>query len=334
MLSYPRHLRPLLFTLPAERAHSLTQLALRSRAVGALFGTRTPADPRLACRLAGLSCPNPIGLAPGLDKDGRLLPSLRQLGFGYLTVGSITPLPRPGNPRPRLARYPDARAIGNAMGLPSLGAARAERLLRRPRPAGPPVIASIAGFGVPEIEQTVRRLAPHVDAVELGLICPNTDEGEQVGEVRMLRELLATLAGEIRCPVFVKLPPFHAAGERRHTLALLDVCAEARIAGVSVSGTRVTAQPALAAGRGSLAGAPAYPDTLRIVAAVAGRDTNLAVKASGGVMTGADAARLLDAGATTVELYSALIFRGPRVARLLCRELVAIRHPTSAAEPR
>lgn len=333
MLSYDRHLRPVLFTLPAERAHSLTQLALRSRAVGALLATRTPADPRLACQLAGLSCPNPIGLAPGLDKDGRLLPSLLRLGFGYLTVGSITPLPRPGNPRPRLARYPRERAIGNSMGLPSLGAARAERLLSRPRPAGPPVIASIAGFGVPEIQQVARRLAPHVDAVELGLICPNTGEGAELGEVRMLRELLAALRGDVRCPVFVKLPPFHETGERRQAMALLEVCAEAGIAGVSVSGTRVAPQPALATGRGSLAGAPVYPDTLRIVAAVAGQETGLAVKASGGVMTGADAARLLDAGATTVELYSALVFRGPRVARLLCQELAAVRDPSRPAGP-
>lgn len=96
----------------------------------------------------------------------------------------------------------------------------------------------------------------------------------------------------------------------------------------------MTPQPALATGRGSLAGAPVYPDTLRIVTAVAGRETKLAVKASGGVMTGADAARLLDAGATTVELYSALIFRGPRVAQLLCQELAAIRHPAGAAGSR
>jgi dihydroorotate dehydrogenase len=325
MPGYERHLRPLLFTLPAEPAHTLTQHALRSRLIGSLLSTRTPADPSLACDLAGIACAHPVGLAPGLDKDGRLLVSLLRMGFGYVTVGSITPLPRPGNPRPRLVRYPRQRAIGNAMGLPSLGAVRAAELLSRPRPAGAPVIANVTGFGVAEIQETVDRLAPMVDGIELGLICPNTDEGGELGEVRMLRELLGGLGAAPGRPVFVKLPPYHDDQERRLTTELLEVCAQAQIAGVSVSGTRVEAQPALATGRGSLAGAPVYPDTLRIVAEIAARGTGLAIKASGGVMTGADAARLLDAGATTVEVYSALIYRGPRVARLLCEELVAAR---------
>lgn len=333
MPGYERLLRPLLFTLPAEPAHTLAQRALRSRVVGSLLATRTPADPSLACDLAGLSCPNPVGLAPGLDKDGRLLPSLLRMGFGYVTVGSITPLPRPGNPRPRLVRYPSQRAIGNSMGLPSLGAVRAAQLLRRPRPSGPPVIVNVTGFGVAEIKETVDRLAPYADALEIGLICPNTDEAGELGEVRMLRELLTELGPAEGRPVFVKLPPYHDETERRLTLELLDVCAQAGIAGVSVSGTRVEPQPALATGRGSLAGAPVFSDTLRIVTELAARQTGLAIKASGGVMTGADAARLLDAGATTVEVYSAFIYRGPRVARALCEELLAVRRSAAAAGP-
>lgn len=321
MLSYERHLRPLLFALSAEQAHTLAQVALRFGPIGALLASRQPADPRLARDLGGLRCANPIGLAPGFDKDGRLLPCLLRLGFGYVTVGSITPEPRPGNPKPRLVRYPQRRAIGNAMGLPSLGAARVEALLRRPRPPGPPVIASIAGFGVAEIRDTAERLVPLVDGIELGLICPNTDESGELGEARMLRALLASLDGRARAPVFVKLPPFHDDDELLRTMRLLEVCAEAGVAGVSLAGTRVETQPALAVGKGSLAGAPVYADTVRIVDAVAGRHTGLAIKASGGVMSGADAARLLDAGATTVEVYSALIYRGPRVAEALGREL-------------
>lgn len=332
MTGYERVVRPLLFTLPPEPAHSLTQLALRSRLVGSLLSVRTPSDPDLRCDLGGLACPNPIGLAAGLDKDGRLLTSLLRMGFGYVTVGSITPLPRTGNPRPRLARYPRQRAIGNSMGLPSLGAARVAELLRRPRPAGPPVIGNVTGFGVDEIVRTVHRIAGYVDGIELGLICPNTDEAGELGEVRMLRELLSELDGTVTRPVFVKLPPYHDQTERRLTMGLLEACAEAGIAGVSVSGTRVEPQPKLATGRGSLAGAPVFPDTVRIVTEIAAAGTGLAIKASGGVMTGADAARLLDVGATTVEVYSALIYRGPRVARLLCEELLATRRAATTGQ--
>jgi dihydroorotate dehydrogenase len=324
MLIYEHYLRPLLFLLSAERAHSLATAALRSPAVGALLSTRAPADRRLSCDLAGIPCPHPVGLAPGLDKDGRLLPSLLRMGFGYVTVGSVTPLPRTGNTRPRLVRYRRERAIGNSMGLPSLGAHEVAVIMRRPRPAEPPVIVNVAGFGVAEICQAVDLLHPHADGIELGLICPNTNESDRLDERRMLGDLLEELAGRVR-PLFVKLPPFHDDGERQRTMALLDVCAETGIAGVSVSGTRSVPQPALATGRGSLGGAPAYLDTLRIVGEVAGRDTGLTIKASGGVMNGRDATRLLEAGATTVEVYSAFIFRGPRVAHRICRELLQAR---------
>src|SRR5262245_45993042 len=109
-------LRPLLFRLPADRAHDLARLALRVPAAFRLLGRSARwRDPRLATDLAGIPLTNPVGLAPGFDKDGDLLPSLQHLGFGYVVIGSLTPEARAGNPRPRLVRFPDQHTVATFM---------------------------------------------------------------------------------------------------------------------------------------------------------------------------------------------------------------------------
>ena len=143
---YARIVRPLLFLLSADRARSLGRVGLRFGPAWRLLGRGSRfRSSRLSTTVAGLELGNPIGLAPGLDKDGLFIPALSQLGFGYLVVGSITKDARPGNPFPRLIRYPETEAIANSMGLPSLGLEKAVETLRRRPAAKTKIIGSVAG---------------------------------------------------------------------------------------------------------------------------------------------------------------------------------------------
>lgn len=321
---YASALRPLLFRLPADRAHDLAHLALRwPRLWRVLARVAPPLDPRLATTLGGLSLASPIGLAPGFDKCADRLDSLAALGFGYLVVGSITTAPRLGNPRPRLLRYPERQSLANCMGMPNDGLdAAVARLRRDRRPGSPPVIAAVAGFSADELLRAAAVVEPYVDAVEIGLRCRHTPETSRMAEMDLFTPLAQGLAAQARKPVFVKLPPHHTADERGLALAMVDVCVQVGLAGVSVSGTREVAEPRLSQGRGGLAGRATHQDALRIVGDIAERAAGrLAIKAAGGVFCGRDALAMLRAGAGAVEVYSAFVYRGWDAPRLIAREL-------------
>ncbi|MBV8084166.1 MAG: dihydroorotate dehydrogenase 2 [Chloroflexi bacterium] len=309
-------LRPLLFRLSADHAHDLARMALRWPFVWRLFEGPKP-DPTLATSLARIPLASPIGLAPGFDKNGELLEALGHLGFGYLMAGSITREPRFGNPFPRLVRYPERESIANSMGLPNKGLATAVGNLRGRR-SRVPVIASVAGFSADELVESAEAAAPYVAGVEIGLVCPNTTETERLEEIRIFSALVQRLAETKTKPVFMKLPN----GNQK---AMIDACIEAGLDGISVSGTRPVVEPRLGMGRGSLAGREVFEDALRIAGEAADRaQGRLAIKAAGGVFTGEDAQKMIHAGATTVEVYSAFIYRGWNVARYLNEELSAL----------
>jgi dihydroorotate dehydrogenase (fumarate)/dihydroorotate dehydrogenase len=323
---YESLVRPLLFRLSADRAHDLARWSLRlpTPMWTALGASARRQDPRLATRLGDLRLANPFGLAPGFDKNAEMLPALSQLGFGYLVVGSITREPRSGNPFPRLVRYPERWSIANSMGLPNRGLSAAVRALSRPRPASwPPIIASVAGFTSDELVDAAAAVEPHVAAVEIGLVCPNTTETERLEELRIFSALAEGLARRVRHkPLFIKMPPHHSEVDRERIFRMLDVCLRVGIQGVSLSGTRPVVEPGLGMGRGSLAGRDVYEDSLRIVQDVVGYSRGqLVVRAAGGVFTGGQALRMLEAGAASVEMYSAFIYRGWGVAGDLKREL-------------
>ena len=324
--AYESLIRPLLFRMSADRAHDVGKAALRAPLLPRLIGGQPPRSDVLRTNLAGLQLESPIGLAPGFDKSGDLVPGLAHLGFGYLAVGSITRQPRPGNPKPRLARDPGDLAILNCMGMPNRGLDEAVRLLSRPRPNGPPVIAAVAGFSVDELLEGAVALEPHVDAVEIGLVCRNTPETFEMAELPAFVAIAEGLARTKTKPTFAKLPPHHTPAELARTLSMVDVCLSGGFDGVCLSGTRTVHDARLSVGQGGIAGRPTTPDALRILADVAGRaQGRLAIRAAGGVMDGRDADRFLSTGATAVEIYSAFIYRGPRAPALIAAELVAIR---------
>jgi dihydroorotate dehydrogenase len=318
--------RSALFRVRADRAHDLARLALRAPAPFRYLGRSLRVrDPRLRTRLAGIALPNPVGLAPGFDKDGDLLPSLQPFGFGYLVIGSLTAEPRPGNPRPRLVRYPDRLSLANSMGLPNRGIEAAVRALRARPVTGTTVLASVAGFSADSVLAGVAAIEPHVAAVEVGLVCPNSSESERMRELEMVSDLVSGLGRRRTKPVFVKLPPHHTPEDRDRVVKMVDLCIGAGLDGVSVNGGRPVVEPGLATGRGSLAGRDTFADALRIVGEVAEHSAGrLLIRASGGVFSGRDAALMLGAGATTVAVYSSFVYRGWRVAQLINRELLEI----------
>jgi dihydroorotate dehydrogenase len=321
---YSRVIRPALFSLSPDRAHDLAQLGLRWSSPWTLVGRRSwVEDARLRTDLAGLALENPVGLAPGFDKNGHLIPSLDKLGFGYLVIGSVTRAPRPGNPKPRLTRYPERRSLGNNLGLPSRGLDHVRRALASiGRPRGK-VVVSVTGFSDEELLDAAAAVEPLVDAVELGLVCPNTTESQRMAGLEVFTRVSEVIARRKRKPVFIRLTPHHNDAERELTMAMLDVCIALGIDGVSINGRRRIADPKLPNGEGSISGRATFDDALRITRDVASHSGGrLAIRASGGIFTGDDAAAMLRAGATTVEVYTSLIYQGPSTARLLNHQLL------------
>ncbi len=318
-----RALRPLIFAAPPETAHrlagSLLELPLPWRLIGGAVD-----DPALRTSLAGIHLRNPLGLAAGFDKRCRVLHSLGRLGFGYVVGGTITSSPREGNPQPRIVRYPPRRAMVNSMGLPNPGPREAAKnLVRIPRTA--PRIVSIADEDEADVLGGFALLEPHVDALELNASCPNVPWGRDRDTERHLRALVGELVARTPKPLVVKLPPFahDRPAERDAITALAGVAGESGAAALTCTNTRPVRDPRQAVGTGGLSGRPLFPGTLEAVAAVRAA-AGLPVNACGGVFSAEDVLDCLEAGATTVQLYTALVYEGPRLLRHLTEGLATL----------
>jgi dihydroorotate dehydrogenase len=328
-----------------ERVHETTVGLLG--AVGAVrpavrlgakvFGARRPG---LARTVFGVRFPTPLGLAAGMDKDGRALPAWAALGFGFVEVGTVTRHPQPGNPRPRLYRLDATRAIINRMGFNNAGsqalAARLERLGPLPVPLG----ISIGKSKVTPVEEAVedyrtslRALYRFGDYFAVNISSPNTPGLRSLQD----RAALAELLGELRAtalelarggpvkPLLVKIAPDltdSAIGE------VLEVCAEHRVSGLITTNTTLSrdglapADQHLAEQAGGLSGRPLAARAREVVGFVhretAGR---LPIVAVGGIFGADDAQRMLDAGADLLQTYTGFIYRGPALIREINRAL-------------
>jgi dihydroorotate dehydrogenase len=319
-------LRPLVFALDAERAHRLTIAALK------LAPARTPPepDPVLATKIAGLAFPNPIGLAAGFDKDAEVSAPMLGLGFGFVEVGTLTPRPQPGNPKPRLFRLAEDQAVINRLGFNNRGqAAACARLERR----GPGLVGVNIGANkdspdrIADYVQGVRAMAAVADYLAVNISSPNTPGLRALQDPAALEALLDAVGearGEGGPPLFLKMAP---------DLEPADIDAIARVTAgridaLIISNTTVS-RPGLRALRGvetgGLSGRP-----LRALALQRLRDFRqatggkLPLVAAGGIGSGADAYERIRAGASLVQLYTALVYEGPGLARRIARELKAL----------
>ncbi len=314
--------RPLFFSLPPEAAHRLACRMLDWPLPWERIGGAAH-DPLLRVTLAGIELENPVGLAAGFDKTGRRLAPLGRLGFGYVVGGTFTRLPRLGNPKPRIARIGARRSMVNAMGLPNPGADESARTLSAtPRTA--PRFASIADEAVPDAVATHALLEPHVDAIELNASCPNVSWGRDRDNEAHLSELLRELRVRRAKPLFVKLPPFTADVEREVVLALARIAQEGGADGLTCSNSKPVKEARLATGEGGLSGRGLFertPEIVREVRRATGGE--LPINACGGVFNATDALACIEAGATTVQVYTGLVYEGPRIVGSMTSGLAA-----------
>ena len=327
------YLRPLLFRLDPERAHNRT-LALLAR-MPVFMPRGTGGKP---VELMGLTFPNRLGLAAGLDKNGVAVSAFDRAGFGFIEVGTVTPRPQPGNPRPRLFRLPEHEAIINRMGFNNLGIdALTARLATTPKPR------ALLGINLGKNKDTPNEAAlddyrvglqkawAHADYLAINISSPNTAGLRDLQHGAALRDLLAGIKAEQqrladetarRVPVVVKIAP-DLDDVALH--ATLDTIAEANMDGIIATNTTLdkTAVASHPHGgeQGGLSGAPLTAASTAIVKKIRAHLPQMALIAAGGVMRAADMQAKLDAGADLVQIYSGLIYHGPQLVRDCLRHL-------------
>ncbi|MDE2491783.1 MAG: quinone-dependent dihydroorotate dehydrogenase [Elusimicrobia bacterium] len=326
---------PLLFRLDAETAHEevsglMALLAVVPGGAALLSALTGRGASGLERTVFGLRFPNPLGLAAGFDKDGRLVSVLPALGFGFLEIGSVTLEPQPGNPRPRLVRVPDARALINRMGFNGDGArAVARRLAAAPRPAVPLGINLGLNKGVSAEDapaayaRTFRILAEHGDYFVVNVSSPNTPGLRALQAAKDLAAVLETVqeANPARKPVLVKLAPDLADEDFASAVATAERLAQ----GLVVSNTTLSRDgvpEALRGEPGGLSGAPLRGRATELVRRARAL-TRLPIVGVGGIESAGDARERLDAGADLVQLYTGLVYGGPRAPKRILRGLEA-----------
>lgn len=333
--------RTVLRRLDPERAHHLAVAVIRAIPALGLTGLVrrfTRPDPALAVEALGLRFESPFGMAAGFDKDARSIRGLWALGFGHVEIGTVTAIPQEGNPRPRLFRLVNDRAVINRMGFNNGGAAAAaERVARERRRSSRAIIGANIGKSrvvavedaVADYRESARLLAPVADYLAVNVSSPNTPGLRGLQDEALLRPLLAAVLAEAGAtPVLVKIAP------DLDDDAIDAVCAlavELGLAGIIATNTTIgreglVSDPALveAAGAGGLSGAPLRDRALAVLRRVrAAVPSEFCVIAVGGIDTADDAAERLAAGATLVQGYTAFLYRGPLWARQVTRGLAA-----------
>lgn len=332
---YTSILRPLLFRLPAETAHelSLELLGLGSRVPGLLrllFGSpaRNPVE------VCGIVFPNAVGLAAGMDKNAVALSAWEQLGFGFLEVGTVTAHAQPGNPRPRLFRYPSRHALVNRMGFNNEGcdvvARRLEGVYSRGRRPGVPLGINLGKSKITELSdapgdylRSYRTLYAFGDYFVVNVSSPNTPGLRSLQAADELEKIVKTLRdweSDARKPLFVKLAPDLAAEDASEAVRI----AEAAGASGFIATNTTLDHSSLAGLRdetGGLSGIPLRQKALDFLRHIRG-ETALPIIASGGVFCAADALERQAAGACLVQLYTGFVYRGPSLVHDIARRII------------
>lgn len=320
-------LRPLIFRIPAEPAHRLT-----IKALGLSQGGNTLAPtPSLAQRIAGLAFPNPVGMAPGFDKNAEVPDAMLGLGFGFVEVGTVTPRPQEGNPKPRLFRLVEDRAVINRMGFNNEGAQAVTNRLVRRRETGKHGLPGIVGVNIGANKDSADRIAdyalmtrlmaPLASYLTVNISSPNTPglrALQDEGALAALLDAVIEARGNMTTPVFLKLAPDL---EPADIDSICRIAIEKQLAALIISNTTIT-RPVLrsahAGEAGGLSGAP-----LRELALQRLRDFRKASGGTiplvgvGGIATVDDAWERIRAGASLIQIYSAMVYEGPGLARRL-----------------
>lgn len=326
-MRFYRFIRPLAFALDAETAHRLTVKALRL-----MPPRRPPSFPSsLKTRVAGIDFPTPVGLAAGFDKDAEVPEQMLSLGFGFVEVGTLTPRPQEGNPKPRLFRLRQDRAVINRMGFNNGGQptayGRLQLDLRLPGIIGVNIGANKDSEDrIADYVSGVRAMAPVADYLTINISSPNTPGLRGLQDEGALEDLLAAVQ-EVRSkkPIFLKVAPDL---DGRDPERIVRAAINHGIDAIIVSNT-TTSRPPLrskhAGESGGLSGAPLKPlalDAVRKFRRASGGE--IPMIGVGGIATAEDAWERIRAGASLVQLYTAMVYEGPRIAARIAKELAKL----------
>jgi len=323
-------LRPLLFSLDPETAHEVTLKLLNAAYTSGLAKLLYPAIEDKPVTVMGLNFKNPVGLAAGLDKNGDYLDALASLGFGFVEIGTVTPRPQPGNPKPRLFRLPEHEAIINRMGFNNSGMDHLLSQIGQSRYTGILGINIGKNFDTP-IENAaddyligLRKAYPAAGYITINISSPNTKNLRQLQQGDEIKTLISTLKTEQLklqqqygkyVPLVLKIAPDLDSEQISHIARLL---LEFALDGVMATNTtiardRIAGHP-LADETGGLSGAPVKNQSTAVVRALADElNGKIPIIAVGGILSAADAQEKLTAGASLVQVYSGLIYRGPQL---------------------
>ena len=330
--------KPLLFQLDAEKAHDLTLKSLRfAEKAGFLY--LYPSAPKCQPRkVMGIDFPNPVGLAAGLDKNGVVIDGMAALGFGFIEIGTVTPRPQPGNPKPRLFRVKEAQGIINRFGFNNLGVDQLIRNVQAAKYRGVLGINIGKNFDTPN-ERAVddyliglRKVYPYASYIAVNISSPNTKNLRQLQEKEALDVLLSTLKAEQRIladqygkyvPIALKIAPDLDAPQ---IIEIADLLKKHAFDGVIATNTTLDREAVKgmlhAEETGGLSGAPVRQKSTQVIQQLSQQLAGeLPIIGVGGILSGADAEEKIAAGASLVQLYSGLIYRGPQLIREVCRSL-------------
>ena len=323
-------LRPLIFRLEPEQAHHTTLAMLK---LAARFGLTAPVPPRSRpTELMGLQLPNPVGLAAGLDKNGEYIDALAALGFGFIEIGTVTPRPQDGNPQPRLFRLPEQQAVVNRMGFNNHGIDAMIRNIENSRFKGILGI-NIGKNAVTPIENAaddylicLEKAYPHASYITVNISSPNTKNLRALqggDELSALLEALKNKQAQLAAahgkyvPLAVKIAPDL---DEAQIDDIAQVVKSVEMDGIIATNTTVDKSSLgshpLAGEQGGLSGLPVREKSNQVLKLLAERiDGKLPIIGVGGIMNGADAAEKIRLGASAVQVYSGLIYRGPELIK-------------------
>jgi dihydroorotate dehydrogenase len=328
---YTRLLRPIFFSLDPEEAHDAVLAMLEAGShwpnlIKLTSGKAVPPSPRT---VAGITFPNPVGLAAGMDKNALALPAWEALGFGFAEIGTVTALPQPGNPKPRLFRYPHQQALINRFGFNNEGceavASRLEGLHASGRWPRIPVGINIGKSKVTPAEDahndyllSYKRFHGLGDYVVINVSSPNTPGLRDLQSTEALGKIICTLRdwdGSSTRPLFVKVAPDLA---KEDLIAVAELAWREKLAGIIATNTTLdhSAIPPEKDQTGGLSGVPVRSRSLAALHTIR-RHSNLPVIACGGISDAESAKERLDAGADLLQIYTSFIYEGPNILRRL-----------------
>jgi len=335
-LIYKKIIRPLLFSLNPETAHKLYELTVKYFPFIFLpFKTRNKNKRVIKKTVSGIKIANRVGLAAGFDKNGRVFHSIGTFGFGYIVVGTVTLQANEGNPNPRFRRLPKYESLVNSMGFPNEGVNKIVHRLdsHKSKLRDVPVVVSISGITVDEISECLKIVEPFCDAVELNLSSPNTKGIKMFHQKENFNDLLGELNRLKSKPLWVKLPSYGhieiegLSGEsyensKKLVLDLAKFSVDFGVDALTIANSRSVKDLKMATGFGGLSGKVLIEDTIAMIKDVRGEVGDLiSINGCGGIFNNTDAERVIDAGATTVQVYSGLLYEGPKLAQHISKSI-------------